>query len=172
MRRKQQACAAVGITSVRVDLPEAATTEQAVALIHQWNADSSVHGILVQLPLPDHIDRHAVLNAIDPAKDVDCVGSTNLGLLMHGAPRFLPCTPVGIIELFRYYDIATRGRHVVVINRSLTVGQPLAALLTRDHEYGNATVTICHEHTRTLDRICRSADIIVTTVGRPSEFRL
>ncbi len=172
VRRKQQACAAVGITSVRVDLPASASTEQVVALIRRWNADPAVHGILVQLPLPLHIDRQTVLNAIDPAKDVDCVGATNLGLLMHGAPRFLPCTPAGIIELLRYYHIATRGRHVVVVNRSLTVGQPLAALLVRDHERGNATVTVCHEHTRGIERLCRSADIIVTAVGRPADFRL
>jgi methylenetetrahydrofolate dehydrogenase (NADP+)/methenyltetrahydrofolate cyclohydrolase len=172
VRRKQQACAAVGITSVRMDLPESASTEHVVSLIHRWNADPAVHGILVQLPLPQHIDRQAVLNAIDPAKDVDCVGATNLGLLMHEAPRFLPCTPAGIIELFRHYHISTRGRHVVVVSRSLTVGQPLAALLTRDHEHGNATVTLCHEHTRGIERLCQSADIVITAVGRPTEFRL
>jgi methylenetetrahydrofolate dehydrogenase (NADP+)/methenyltetrahydrofolate cyclohydrolase len=172
VRRKQLACAAVGITSLRVDLPESASTDQVLALIRSWNVDPAVHAILVQLPLPDHIDRQAVLNAIDPAKDVDCLGGTNLGLLLHGAPRFLPCTPAGIMELLRHYQISTRGRHVVVVNRSLTVGQPLAALLTRDHHRGNATVTVCHEHTRDIDRLCRMADIIVTAVGRPAEFRL
>jgi methylenetetrahydrofolate dehydrogenase (NADP+)/methenyltetrahydrofolate cyclohydrolase len=172
VRRKQQACAAVGISSVRVDLPESASMEQVVALIERWNADPAVHGILVQLPLPEHIERQKALEAIDPAKDVDCVGATNLGLLLHGTPRFLPCTPAGIIELLRHYNVATRGRHVVVVNRSLTVGQPLAALLMCDHERGNATMTVCHEHTRGIERLCRSADIIVTAVGRPMEFRL
>jgi methylenetetrahydrofolate dehydrogenase (NADP+)/methenyltetrahydrofolate cyclohydrolase len=172
VRRKQQACAAVGIQNIRADLPRTARTEEVVEIIRGWNANRSVHGILVQLPLPDHIDRFAVLDAIDPLKDVDAIQATNIGRLVQGRPRFLPCTPGGIIELFKHYNISTLGKHVVIVNRSIVVGEPFAAMLVQDQRFGNATVTICHEHTRGIDRICRSADIIIVAVGKRPDFCL
>ena len=172
VRRKQQACAAVGIESVRVDLPRTAKTEDVTNLVQRWNADAAVHGILVQLPLPEHIDRFAVLDAIDPVKDVDAIQATNFGNLAQGRPRFLPCTPGGIIELFRHYNITTRGKHVVIVNRGIVVGLPLAAMLVQDGRFGNATVTICHEHTRLIERICRDGDIVIVAVGKRPDFCL
>jgi methylenetetrahydrofolate dehydrogenase (NADP+)/methenyltetrahydrofolate cyclohydrolase len=172
VRRKQQACAAVGIHSIRADLPRTARTEEVLDTIQRWNADPTVHGILVQLPLPDHVDRFAVLDAIDPSKDVDGIQASNIGRLVQGRPRFLPCTPGGILELFKHYNIGTRGRHVVIVNRSIVVGEPLAAMLVQEGRLGNATVTVCHEHTRGIERICRSADIIIVAVGRRPDFCL
>jgi methylenetetrahydrofolate dehydrogenase (NADP+)/methenyltetrahydrofolate cyclohydrolase len=172
VRRKQQACAAVGILSVRADLPRTALTAEVLDVIHGWNDDPLVHGILVQLPLPDHVDRFAVLDAIDPAKDVDAIEASNIGRLVQGRPRFLPCTPGGIVELFKHYNINTRGKHVVIVNRSIVVGEPFAAMLVQEQRFGNATVTICHEHTRGIERICRSADIIIVAVGKRPEFCL
>jgi methylenetetrahydrofolate dehydrogenase (NADP+)/methenyltetrahydrofolate cyclohydrolase len=172
VRRKQQACAAVGIESVRADLPRTARTEEVLDIVHGWNANNAVHGILVQLPLPDHIDRFAVLDAIDPAKDVDAIQATNIGRLVQGRPLFLPCTPGGIIELFKHYNISTRGKHVVIVNRSIVVGQPLAAMLVQEQRFGNATVTVCHEHTRGIERICRSGDIVIVAVGKRPDFCL
>jgi methylenetetrahydrofolate dehydrogenase (NADP+) / methenyltetrahydrofolate cyclohydrolase len=172
VRRKQQACAAVGIESRRAELPFTVTTDQVLEVVQRWNADGSVHGILIQLPLPDQVDRFTVLNAIDPAKDVDGIQATNIGDLAQGRPRFLPCTPGGIIELFKHYNITTRGKHVVIVNRGIVVGEPLALMLVQDGRFGNATVTVCHEHTRNIERICRMADIIVVAVGKRPEFAL
>lgn len=172
VRRKQQACAGVGIESLRLELPRTATTQDVIDVVRRWNADSTVHGILVQLPLPQHIDRFAVLDAIDPLKDVDAIQATNFGYLAQGRPRFLPCTPGGIIELFKHYNIITRGRHVVIVNRGIVVGLPMSAMLVQDQRFGNATVTICHEHTRAIDRICRDGDIIIVAVGKRPEFCL
>jgi methylenetetrahydrofolate dehydrogenase (NADP+) / methenyltetrahydrofolate cyclohydrolase len=172
VRRKQQACAAVGILSIRADLPRTAHTEEILAVVQGWNADPTLHGILVQLPLPDHVDRFAVLDAIDPSKDVDAIEASNIGRLVQGRPRFLPCTPGGIVELFKHYNINTLGKHVVIVNRSIVVGEPFAAMLVQEQRFGNATVTICHEHTRGIERICRTADIIIVAVGKRPEFCL
>lgn len=172
VRRKQQACAGVGIESVRVDLPQSAQTDEVIDIVRRWNADPAVHGILVQLPLPDHIDRFAVIDTIDPMKDVDAIQATNFGYLAQGRPRFLPCTPGGIIELFKHYNITTRGKHVVIVNRGIVVGEPLAAMLIQEGRFGNATVTICHEHTRSIDKICRSGDIVIVAVGKRPDFCL
>ena len=172
VRRKQQACAAAGIENVRADLPAGATTEDVLAVLRRWNADPAIHGILVQLPLPQPIDRAAVLNTIDPLKDVDAVGSESLGLLAQGTPRFVPCTPAGIFELFRYYGISARGKHVVIVNRGIVVGEPLALLLMQDRPEGNATVTVVHEHTKEIERHCREGDIVIVAVGRRDEFTL
>ncbi len=172
VQRKQQACAVVGIKSVRVDLPAGVAQAELDQLICRWNANPAIHGILVQLPLPAQIDRFAVLDGIDPGKDVDGTGSVNMGGLIHGSARFWPCTPAAIIELFKYHGVATCGKHVVIVNRSIVVGLPLAALLVQDHEFGNATVTLCHEHTREIERICRGSDIVVVAVGKPEQFTL
>lgn len=172
VRRKQQACEAVGIESIRANLPPTARTEDVLEIVQGWNADCSVHGILVQLPLPEHVDRFVVLDAIDPNKDVDGIQATNIGYLNQGRPRLLPCTPAGIIELFKHYNVTTRGKHVVIINRGIVVGLPLVAMLVQEGRFGNATVTVCHEHTHDIGQICRTADIIIVAVGKRPEFVL
>jgi methylenetetrahydrofolate dehydrogenase (NADP+)/methenyltetrahydrofolate cyclohydrolase len=172
IRNKQKAAEGAGIKNVRVDLPETSTTEEVIEVVRNWNADCTVHGILVQLPLPDQIDRETVIDAIDPSKDVDGIHATNIGYLIQGHPRFLPCTPGGIIELFKHYNVSTRGKHVVVVNRGIVVGLPLVPMLTHEGRFGNATVTVCHEHTREIARICRSADIIIVAVGKRPDFVL
>lgn len=172
VRRKQQACAAVGIESVRVDLPADTAQAELLQRIAEWNRDPAINGILLQLPLPEPLNPFPALDSIDPRKDVDGLGSTNFGGLLHGSARFWPCTPAAILELFRYHRVATCGRHVVIVNRGIVVGVPLAALLMQDHELGNATVTICHEYTREIDRICRSGDIVIVAVGKPDRFLL
>ncbi len=172
IRNKQRACEGAGIANVRVDLPESSKTEDVLEVIRGWNADCTVHGILVQLPLPEQIDRETVIDAIDPHKDVDGIHAANIGSLTQGRPQFLPCTPGGIIELFKHYNISTRGKHVVIVNRGIVVGLPLVPMLTHEGRFGNATVTICHEHTRDIARICRSADIIIVAVGKRPDFVL
>ena len=170
VRRKEQACAAVDIDSVRAQLPADATTADVLAVLRDWNADPAVHGILVQLPLPEQVDRFAVLAALDPAKDVDAITPTSYGMLVHGQPRFLPCTPAGIVELFKYHEIPLQGQHVVIVNSSLIVGQPLALMLVQDHALGRATVTVCHQYTRDIGSITSTADILVVAVGRRPVF--
>ncbi len=172
IRNKQRACEGAGITSVRVDLPETARTEDVLEVVRRWNADCNVHGILVQLPLPEQIDRETVIDAIDPYKDVDGIHALNIGYLTQGRPQMLPCTPAGIVELFKHYNISTRGKHVVIVNRGIVVGLPLVPMLTHEGRFGNATVTLCHEHTQGIARICRSADIIIVAVGKRPDFVL
>jgi methylenetetrahydrofolate dehydrogenase (NADP+)/methenyltetrahydrofolate cyclohydrolase len=172
IRNKQRAAEGAGIENIRVDLPESAKTRDVLEVVERWNADCDVHGILVQLPLPEHIDREAVIDAIDPSKDVDGIHAANIGYLTQGRPRVLPCTPAGIIELFKHYHISTAGKHVVIVNRGIVVGLPLVPMLTHEGRYGNATVTVCHEHTQHIERVCRSADIIIVAVGKRPDFVL
>jgi methylenetetrahydrofolate dehydrogenase (NADP+)/methenyltetrahydrofolate cyclohydrolase len=127
---------------------------------------------LVQLPLPHHIDKFAVLNKIDPNKDVDCFTSTNLGLLTQNRAILEPCTPQAVIEILKRYNLSPAGKRVAIVNRSLVVGQPLATMLMRDNEWGNATVTVCHDQTTELGEHTRAADIVVTAVGKPDVYTL
>ena len=159
---KQKACEAVGIKSVSHVLPEATTEEELLNLIDELNADKSVHGILVQMPVPKHIDDRKVIMAISPDKDVDCFHPVNVGYLHTGAKGFLPCTPAGIIELIKRSGHAIAGKNCVVIGRSNIVGKPVAMLLMQE----NGTVTICHSKTQDLAGICRGADIIVSATGK------
>lgn len=169
---KYKACEEVGIKGIGAEFPEDTSQKHILNLIDSWNKSKEVNGILVQLPLPPHIDKNVILQRIDPRKDVDCFHPENQGLLMAGQPRFLPCTPSGIVEIFKYYDIPVKGSNVVIVNRSIVVGKPLAMLLSQDSEWGNATITLCHEHTKDIDKICRSADILVTAVGKRPYFKL
>lgn len=162
---KHKDCAEVGIASIRVDLPAETTQEQLEAEIHRLNEDPAVTGYIVQLPLPRHLDANRVLELMDPAKDADGLHPTNLGRLVLGEPAPLPCTPRGIVELLRRYDVAINGAEVVVVGRGVTVGRPLGLLLTRKSE--NATVTLCHTGTTDLAAHLRSADIIVAAAGVP-----
>jgi len=159
---KQKACEAVGIKSVSYVLPGETTEEELLKLIDELNKDASVHGILVQMPVPKHIDDRKVIMAISPDKDVDCFHPVNVGYLHTGAKGFLPCTPAGIIELIKRSGHSIEGKNCVIIGRSNIVGKPVAMLLMQE----NGTVTICHSKTKDLAGICRGADIIVSATGK------
>lgn len=162
VRGKERDCAECGIRTQTHCLPAAVSQEELLALIGRLNRDEDVDGVLVQLPLPEDLDPRPVLRALAPEKDVDCFHPLNAGLLALGEPRFLPCTPAGVLELLDAYDIPVRGRHCVIIGRSHLVGRPLAQLLTaRD-----GTVTLCHSQTRDLPALTRQADILISAAGR------
>lgn len=160
---KHRDCAEIGISSIRVDLPDGTTQAEAEAAVAQLNADPACTGYLVQQPTG--LDEFAILEKVDPGKDVDGLHPYNLGCLVLGHPAPEPCTPAGIIELLRRYDVPIAGAHAVVIGRGLTVGRPLGLLLTRRSE--NATVTLCHTGTRDLAAEVRRADIVVAAAGKP-----
>lgn len=163
VRNKERACETVGIRSRVIRLPDAVSQEELLAHIDAANRDEAVHGILVQLPLPRHIDGAVVLKAIDPKKDVDGFHVENAGALLSGAPGIAPCTPSGIMELLKDSGVPLEGAHAVVVGRSNIVGKPVALLLLQ----ANCTVTLCHSKTRDLAAITRQADILVAAVGRP-----
>ena len=162
VRMKHKACQDVGVTSVGVELGEEVSTEEVVAAVTRLNDDPAVHGILVQLPLPGHVDTEAVVEAVSPAKDVDGFHPENIGALFSGRPRFVPCTPGGIMTLLAEYAIPTSGASAVVLGRSVDVGRPMAALLIN----ADATVTVCHSRTRNLEDEIRKADILVSAIGK------
>lgn len=163
---KRKALAEAGMEDRSVDLPETVTEDELLAKIHELNEDKTVHGILVQLPLPKHISEEKVLLAIAPEKDVDGFHPVNVGNMMIGKKAFLPCTPHGILVLLQKAGIKTDGAHAVVIGRSNIVGKPVSILLTR-HEF-NCTVTICHTGTKNIAEITRQADILIAAAGRPN----
>jgi len=162
VRNKQKAADKAGMNSEIVRLPESATEQEVVDTVRRLNADPAVHGILVQLPLPDGIREQPIIEAIDPGKDVDGFHPENVGKLMIGLPSLLPCTPAGVIELLHQNEIPLKGRHAVIIGRSNIVGKPMAILLLREH----CTVTICHSRTQELPRIASQADLLIAAVGR------
>jgi methylenetetrahydrofolate dehydrogenase (NADP+)/methenyltetrahydrofolate cyclohydrolase len=163
VRSKVQACAELGIYSELITPPETITTEEMLELVAGLNARDEIDGILIQLPLPAHVDTKALLAAVAPAKDVDGFHPINSGRLLAGQPALAPCTPAGIIEILKRSGIPIAGRHAVVVGRSDIVGKPAAMLLLHQ----NATVTICHSKTRDLGAITRQADILVAAIGRP-----
>src|SRR5437870_3577349 len=167
VRNKMRACAEVGIKSDHHALPTTTTTEELLMLIADLNRREDVDGILVQLPLPKQIDEAAIIEAVDPAKDVDAFHPVNVGLLAMGRPRFVPCTPAGIIELLDHSKIEIAGANACVVGRSQIVGRPVASLLMQRH----ATVTICHSRTRDLASVTRQADILVAAIGRAAFIR-
>ena len=162
VRGKARDCGECGIESRVIRLPESTTQQELLALVGQLAADRAVNGILVQLPLPGHIDEKAVIDAIPPEKDVDGFSPVNVGCMQVGEPCYLPCTPAGCVRMIESTGVDIDGKHAVVIGRSNIVGKPAAILLLEK----NATVTICHSHTKNLQEICRSADILVAAVGR------
>lgn len=172
VRNKEKACAKVGIASQLVRLPESTTQEEMMKTIHQLNVDDTVSGILVQLPLPGHLDATPVLDAIDPLKDVDCFHPVNVGMLSQGRPRFLPCTPHGVVQILHRSGIEIAGKHVVILGRSEIVGKPLAMMLVQKESTtcgksaANATVTLCHSRTQNLADLTREADIVVAAIGQ------
>ena len=164
VRNKENACIHAGIRSTIIRLPEVCTQEELENAVLSLNEDESVHGSLVQLPLPKGLDEARVLALIDPDKDVDGFHAMNSGRLMNGQPSFVPCTPLGVMKLLEAYQIPTRGKHAVIIGRSNIVGKPMAMLLLA----ADATVTICHSKTANLAEITRQADILVAAVGKPN----
>jgi methylenetetrahydrofolate dehydrogenase (NADP+) / methenyltetrahydrofolate cyclohydrolase len=160
---KHRACAEAGIASVGFELPEHTSQEELAAVVSELNADPAVSGIIVQLPLPGHLDAARATSAVDPAKDVDGLTPTNAGLLVQGRDGLVSATPLGVIELLRRYDTPLEGAHAVVVGRSDLVGKPVASLLLAE----NATVTVCHSRTRGLEQLCLSADVLIAAVGRP-----
>lgn len=182
VRNKGRACEKAGIDGRTVRLPAETSQQELLDLVGKLNADSSVHGILVQLPLPadgnggNGFDEREVLDAVAPLKDVDAFSPVNVGLLMQGRPRFLPCTPHGIVQLLHRCDISVAGKHVVVVGRSDIVGKPMAMMLAQRNgscgaEVANATVTIAHSRTADLGEICRSADCLIAAVGVPEMIK-
>lgn len=158
----------LGMVSRSYRKPSDATLSDILALIHQLNRDEDIHGILVQLPLPKHLDTQAILSAISPDKDVDGLHPTNVGKLLLGeTDGFVPCTPAGIVELLKYYEISLYGKHVVILGRSNIVGKPLAALLMQKHADTNASVTVLHSQSEHISEITRTADILVSAIGVP-----
>ena len=162
VRSKEKDCEECGILNLGCNIPAETSEEELLQIIAEMNADPAVDGILVQLPLPKHIDEGKVLRAISPAKDVDCFHPENVGEMMVGDPICWPCTPFGVMELLREYGISAAGKHCVVLGRSNIVGKPMTLLLLRD----NGTVTVCHSKTPDLKEQCLQADILVAAVGK------
>jgi methylenetetrahydrofolate dehydrogenase (NADP+)/methenyltetrahydrofolate cyclohydrolase len=167
VKNKNQSCVKAGMLSLHEHLAVSTSQQELLDLIGRLNADPSVHGILVQLPLPRQIDETTILDAISPLKDVDCFHPENVGRLSQGRPRFLPCTPHGVQVLLLRTGISIDGAHAVVIGRSEIVGKPLAMMLAQKGVGANATVTLCHSRTKNLAEICRCADILIAAIGKP-----
>ncbi len=167
VRNKGKACTEAGMLSRQIDLPSSHPENELLALVAELNADPTVHGILVQLPLPGQIDESRVIEAIAPEKDVDGFHPVNAGRLLSGGSCFVPCTPLGIMKMLDHESVDLKGKHAVVVGRSNIVGKPVALLLLGRH----ATVTICHSRTRDLPAVVRSADVVVAAVGKPEMIR-
>ena len=163
VRNKKNACAFIGIESLAYELPEETSEEELLSLITELNGNPKVKGILVQLPLPAHINEDKVIQAISPKKDVDGFHPQSVGAMAIGEQGFLPCTPAGIIQLLKRSNLEISGKHCVVVGRSNIVGKPMALLMLRE----NATVTITHSKTKNLPEVCRQADILIVAMGRP-----
>ncbi len=164
---KGKACEELGFYSVTIKLPAQTTEDELIEKIKALNNDSKIHGILVQLPLPAHIDEQKILQAIDPIKDVDGFHPVNVGKLVIGLDTYLPCTPAGIQELLKRSEINPSGKHVVVVGRSNIVGKPIANILLQKKEWANATVTVCHTGTKDIAYFTRQADILIVAMGKP-----
>ena len=168
VRNKHRACSEVGIKTKDNAIKSSIGEKKLIELIKTLNEDKSVHGILLQLPLPDHINQFNVINAIEPQKDIDGLTYYNAGLLLNKQPSFIPCTPLGVMELLNYYNVEQKGKDVIIINRSILVGKPLSLLLLDN----DATVVICHSKTKNLHDKIKNSDIIITAVGNRKFFTL
>jgi len=164
---KEKACQKAGIESRLFRLTAATTTTELLELVQKLNADPTVHGILIQLPLPKGCDEQKILDAVDPKKDVDAFHPENVGLISQGRPRFLPCTPNGVQQMLIRSGIEVAGKHVVILGRSDIVGKPIALMLIQKAQGANATVTIAHSQTKSLPEITRQADFLIVAIGRP-----
>lgn len=173
VRNKEKACQSVGIHGRVIRKPASTSTVELLDLLAELNEQSEVNGILVQLPLPHSIDSQRVLDAVVPTKDVDAFAPENVGLLVQGRPRFLPCTPHGVVQLLARYNHTTAGKHVVVVGRSDIVGKPMAMMLVQKDiglgpQFANASVTVCHSQSHDLAGLTRQADLLIAAVGRPN----
>lgn len=166
VRNKMRACERTGFHSTLLQHPDALSQTELLQVVHGLNTDPKVDGFIVQLPLPDHIDEHAVTLAIDPAKDVDGFHPTNIGLMALGRPQFIPATPLGMLTMLERYNIDTSGKHCVVLGRSNIVGTPMSILLSRKAKIGNCTVTLTHSRTVNLKEELQRADIVIAAIGR------
>jgi len=172
VRSKDRTAREIGIHSIKHELPTATSQADLIALVQQLNVDPSIHGILVQSPPPPHIDERAVVESIDPRKDIDGFHPVNIGKLALGdADAFVPCTPLGVQRLLIEADVETRGARIVILGRSMIVGKPMALLLTSKGPGGDATVTIAHSRTRDLPAVCREADVLIAAIGQPEFVR-
>ncbi|WP_119078616.1 bifunctional methylenetetrahydrofolate dehydrogenase/methenyltetrahydrofolate cyclohydrolase FolD [Chitinophaga alhagiae] len=165
---KVKSCAEIGYNSTLLRFEDTIPEKHLLDHIAMLNENPDIDGILVQLPLPKHINEELVINTIDPSKDVDGFHPMNVGKMVSGLPAFIPATPYGIMLILEHYNIETRGKHAVVIGRSHIVGTPVSILLSRNTNPGNCTVTLCHSHTKNLAELCRQADIVVAAIGRPN----
>lgn len=167
VRNKHRAASEAGMTTTDVTMPASTSQDELLDEVHRLGSDDAVHGILVQLPLPEHLDQYAAIEAIDPLKDVDALHPSNVGLLSQGRQRFMPATPAGIQEMLIRGGHDPAGKHVVVVGRSEIVGKPIAAILMQKQTGANATVTICHSRTGDMPAITRQADILIAAIGQP-----
>ncbi len=167
VQNKIKACEAVGFKSTHIELPDDTNEEFLLKKVDEFNKDENLDGFIVQLPLPKHISEQKIIEAINPAKDVDGFHPVNIGKMTIGLDGFVPATPLGITELIKRYKIETSGKNVVILGRSNIVGRPISILLSQKNEFGNATVTVCHSRTPNLKDITRQADIIVAAIGIP-----
>jgi methylenetetrahydrofolate dehydrogenase (NADP+)/methenyltetrahydrofolate cyclohydrolase len=168
VRNKERACEQAGIATETFILPDTTSAQELIHLIQKLNANDFFHGILLQLPLPPHVDANAVIAQLDPAKDVDGLHPENMGRLLTGSPYLVPCTPAGIQELLLRSGHSPNGKHVVVCGRSDIVGKPIAALLVQRNDQANATVSICHSQTPDLPHLTKQADILIAAIGKPN----
>ena len=167
VKKKGEMCEELGMKSLTVRMPQETTQEELLSKVAELNADPSIHGFLVQLPLPDHIDEEAVINAIDPSKDVDCFHPWNVGRMLIGNPDFLPATPAGVQQMLVRSGVETAGKHVVVVGRSNIVGKPMAAMMVQKGAGADSTVTVVHSRTGNLAEITSTADILIVAIGKP-----
>ncbi|MEW6652503.1 MAG: bifunctional methylenetetrahydrofolate dehydrogenase/methenyltetrahydrofolate cyclohydrolase FolD [Bacteroidota bacterium] len=165
---KAKACSEIGMKSKVEKLPESTTEEELLSVIKRYNQDESYNGILVQLPVPKHINESKIIEAIDPRKDVDGFHPVSVGNLVIGNDTLLPCTPHGIVELLKRYNISTEGKHIVVVGRSNIVGKPVANMLMQKKEGANAIVTICHSAAKDISYFTKQADILIAAIGKPN----
>lgn len=167
VRKKGEMCESLGMKSLTIRMPEETTQDELLAKVAELNADPTIHGFLVQLPLPKHIDEEAVINSIDPSKDVDCFHPFNVGKMLVGEPDFLPATPAGVQQMLIRSGIDTAGKHVVVVGRSNIVGKPMASIMVQKGAGADCTVTVVHSRTVGLADITRQADILIVAIGKP-----
>ena len=167
VRKKGEMCESLGMKSVTVRMPADTTQQELMDKVRELNEDPTIHGFLVQLPLPGHLDEEQVINAISPSKDVDCFHPTNVGRVLIGNPDFLPATPAGVQQMIVRSGVETAGKHVVVVGRSNIVGKPMAAMMIQKGLGADATVTVVHSRTKDLASITRQADILIVAIGKP-----
>ena len=168
VKTKSKKLQSLGLRSKNIYLDIDVSQNELIQIINDLNQDSNYHGILVQMPLPSHIDSQLIINSIDPTKDVDGFHPENVGWLSIGKPRFIPCTPKGIMKIFKHYNIELSGKDIVVIGRSNIVGRPMSILVSSNGKWSNGTCTICHSRTKNLEQYTRNADVVISAIGKPN----